>query len=226
MPALAGVAFTALSFAATDAMVFVHAAPCACAPVTVTAIAQLPPAASVPPVSAITLALTVTIPPQPATDALAAVIPAGSVSVNATPDKATPTFGLLMLIVSAVVCPTKIVAALKFFVMLGGIALSISVAELLAGTGSAKPTGTATLAVFDNGPVAASDKVPLTVNVAVPPLSRLTAEVLMSPTPDAGQLLPALATHVQLTPVTTPGRVSLTAAPLTANGPLLLTKSV
>src|SRR5205823_1898523 len=104
--------------------------------------------------------------------------------------------------------------------------VSMSVAELLAGTGSEKPAGTLTVAVLASEPVAPADTVPWTVNVAVPPFIRFTADVLILPDPDAGQLSPALAVQVQVTPVMAAGSVSVTVAPVTANGPLFVTTIV
>jgi hypothetical protein len=62
--------------------------------------------------------------------------------------------------------------------------------------------------------------------VAVPPETRLTV-VEMSPEPEAAaQLEPAEAVHVQVTPVSCVEKVSATAAPVTSEGPLLLTTIV
>ena len=88
------------------------------------------------------------------------------------------------------------------------------------------PAGTATVAVLASVPDADGDTVPWTVKVAVPPSSRLTADVLILPLPEAGQLLPAMAAQVQLTLVIAAGTVSVTVAPVTANGPLLVTTMV
>src|SRR5215831_12579375 len=99
--------------------------------------------------------------------------------------------------------------------------VSVSVALLLPGVGSVTPAGVAILAVLAIEPVALPATVALTVKVAVPPLSRLTlAEML--PLPLAGQLDPALAAQVQLPMVSPAGAVSVTVAPVTALGPLLV----
>jgi hypothetical protein len=87
------------------------------------------------------------------------------------------------------------------------------------------PPGTAAVAVLLSVPVALAAMVALTVYVAVPPLSRVTLW-LMFPDPLAGQLDPADALHVQLTPVRLAGKVSVTVAPVTLLGPLLVTVMV
>jgi hypothetical protein len=98
-----------------------------------------------------------------------------------------------------------------------------SVEELLAGAGSVVPAGAATVAVFDNVPVALPEICAVTVKVAVPPLARLTiVEMLPDPLADA-QLDPAEATHVQFALLIAAGSVSVTAAPVTFDGPLLVT---
>src|SRR5215204_3567599 len=96
-----------------------------------------------------------------------------------------------------------------------GVSVSVSVAVLLADTGSIAPAGTATVAVLINVPVAPGLRVPVAVNVAVPPTSRLTGP-LMFPVPLAGQLDPAEATQAQVGERSTAGKVSLTAAPVMA----------
>ena len=64
------------------------------------------------------------------------------------------------------------------------------------------------------------------VKVAVPPASRFTLEVEMSPVPEAGQDEPSEAEQVQVTPDSFVGKVSATVAPLTSEGPLLVTTIV
>ena len=83
------------------------------------------------------------------------------------------------------------------------------------------PGGAPIVAVLVSVPVADAANVPVSVNVAVPPDSRFT-DALMLPVPAAGQLLPALAAHVHVTPVSVAGTVSITVAPTTAFGPLLV----
>ena len=74
------------------------------------------------------------------------------------------------------------------------------------------------MAVLDSVPVADGASVPVSVNVAVPPFSRFTV-ALMLPVPDGGQLLPALATQVHVTPVNETGTLSTTVAPMASLGP-------
>ena len=100
-----------------------------------------------------------------------------------------------------------------------GVSVSVSVAELLAPFTSVTPAGTVTVAVFASVPVAEADNVPFSVNVAVAPTGRLTADVEMFPEPEAGHEPPPAPTHVQLTPDTVPGTTSDTVAPVTADGP-------
>jgi len=94
----------------------------------------------------------------------------------------------------------------------------VSVAELFAGVGSVDPTGKATVAVFDNVPVAVESTVALTVKVTEPPDKTLT-EAEMLPEPDAGQLEPADAAQVHVTPERLAGMVSVTVALVIAEGP-------
>ena len=99
-----------------------------------------------------------------------------------------------------------------------GVRPSVSVAVLLPGAGSSTPAGGATLAVFARVPVAAGAMVPVSTNVALPPASRSTLAA-MSPLPFAGQAEPTDAVQVQLAAVTLGGKVSVTAAAVTAAGP-------
>src|SRR4029077_9040936 len=101
------------------------------------------------------------------------------------------------------------------------LTVSVSVALLLPGVGSVTPAGAATVAVLAIEPVALPAPLALTVNVAVPPLSRLT-NTEMLPLPLAGQLEPADAAQVQVPKVRPDGAVSVTVAPVTALGPLLV----
>jgi hypothetical protein len=96
----------------------------------------------------------------------------------------------------------------------------VSVAELFAGVGSVEPPGRATVAVFDTVPVAVDNTVALTVKVTEPPDATLT-EAEMLPEPDAGQLEPAEAVHVHVTPDRVAGTVSVTVELVMADGPAL-----
>src|SRR5882762_2360173 len=101
----------------------------------------------------------------------------------------------------------------------GVIWVSLSVALLLP-TGSFTPAGAVTVAVFTIG-VAPPMTVAVAVNVAVPPASRLTLAFRL-PLPLAGQLEPADAAQVHVTPDTWAGKLSVTVAPMTPLGPTLL----
>ena len=82
-----------------------------------------------------------------------------------------------------------------------------------------EPPGSTTVAVFVSVPAAAVDTtVALTVNVTDPPDRTLTVAEML-PEPDAGQLDPADAVHVQVTPERLAGIVSVTVAPTIAEGP-------
>src|ERR671930_246993 len=105
----------------------------------------------------------------------------------------------------------------------GVIRVLLSVA-LLFPAGSFVPAGAATDAVFVIVPDAAVT-VAVAVKVALPPESRLTLAAIL-PLPEAGQLEPADAAHVQVTPETCAGKLSVTVAPVTALGPALLTTIV
>ena len=98
----------------------------------------------------------------------------------------------------------------------------VSVAVLLAAVGSVAPPGNATVAVFDNVPVAVEATVAVTVNVTVPAASTFT-DAEMLPLPDAGQLDPADAAHVHVAPARPAGKLSVTVAPVIADGPALET---
>src|SRR6266540_4114392 len=119
-------------------------------------------------------------------------------------------FGLLVLVID------------RSAVMLAGFWL---VAVLLAGVGSFVPLGGVTVAVLTNCPVVPLGTVPLSVKMALPPLTRLTV-VAMLPLPLAAlQTLGAVALHVQVNPApcSAAGSGSETTAPVTSLGPLLVT---
>jgi hypothetical protein len=102
---------------------------------------------------------------------------------------------------------------------LTGEMVSVSVAELFVSDGSLNPDGAAMDAVFDSVPVALGSMDATTTNVADPPLSSVTGAAI-DPEPDAGQLDPVVAVHVQVADVTDEGMVSATVAPVTVDGPL------
>ena len=101
----------------------------------------------------------------------------------------------------------------------------MSVAELLLGSGSGRPAGFVTVTVFVRSPNDPARTGAVTVNVAVPPLRRLTS-VLMLPLPEAGPLEPLLYVAVQVAPSTWLGNVSTTVAPVTLLGPRFVTTIV
>lgn len=95
---------------------------------------------------------------------------------------------------------------------------SVSVEVLFAPDGSLLPAGAAIVVVLTSDPVAAEEIVPVTVNVTVPEMPRLTVAAML-PLPEAGQLEPAVAVHVQAVPVKVAGNVSVTVAPVITDGP-------
>ena len=93
---------------------------------------------------------------------------------------------------------------------------------LLPDAGSVEPDGLVTVAVLVSVPSASAATVAVTVKVALPPFAKLTV-VLMLPVPDDAPQLELLeAKHVQVALVSLAGKVSTTAAPETALGPLLV----
>src|SRR5437763_1561421 len=107
-----------------------------------------------------------------------------------------------------------------------GAGVSVSVALLLPGLGSVVPGGSDALVVLTRLPVALGLMAATTVKVAVPPTARLTL-ALMSPEPLAGPLEPVpVYVAVQAALVMPNGRASVTVAPVTALGPLLVTTIV
>ena len=100
-----------------------------------------------------------------------------------------------------------------------GFNVSVSVAELLAPFESLLPAGTVIVAVLAREVVAVDEIVAVRVNVTVPDTASVTAP-LMLPLPDAaGQLEPLVAAHVHVAPVSVPGKVSSSVAPLISDGP-------
>jgi hypothetical protein len=101
----------------------------------------------------------------------------------------------------------------------------MSVAALLPALVSVTPTGTATLAVLVNVPVAAAAIEALTENVTEAPTGRSTV-LLIEPLPDAGQVPPPEPEHVHVIELTPAGIASVTDAPVTLDGPALETTTV
>ena len=104
-----------------------------------------------------------------------------------------------------------------------GISASVSVAELLPGTGSEIPTGTPTDAVLTSRPRAAGSTIALIVYVTVAPTGKLTVSAI-DPDPAATPHTPPPAPlHVHVAPIKDAGIASDTDAPTTADGPLFVT---
>lgn len=91
----------------------------------------------------------------------------------------------------------------------------VSVDELLERSGSQTPCGTEIDAVLTREPTAVAATVAVAVRVMVPPRARSTRP-RMSPVPEAaGQVEPAVATQVQVTLVSSGGKLSVRVAPTT-----------
>src|SRR5262249_4702167 len=106
-----------------------------------------------------------------------------------------------------------------------GVRVSLSVAVLSPGAGSTKPPGCETVPVLTRLPVAAGSIVAWGWWVPVPPAARLTGSAML-PVPNAEQLEPAEAAHVQLADVRAAGRASATVAPAMSPGPAFVTTIV
>lgn len=107
-----------------------------------------------------------------------------------------------------------------------GVSVSVSLAVLFAELLSVEPAGAATVAVFVTVPVALLATVVLTVNVAVPPGSKLTVVVILIVPLGVAQAEPADAEQVHEDIIRLVGKISVTSAPITALGPELLTMIV
>ena len=151
---------------------------------------------------------------------VAPVSAAGNVSATFEPGAAEgPAFEATIVYVTGV--PGTSVAAPSVLVIdrsADGVNVSVSVAELSAPLGSLLPAGAAIVAMLTNDPVAVGEMGAVTVNVAVPATARSTL-ALMLPLPDAGQLEPAEAEHVQVAPTIDAGNVSATVAAVITDGP-------
>lgn len=149
---------------------------------------------------------------------------AGKTSVTVAPVTAIGPL-LVTTIVYVVARPGVTFAALLVLVIVRSVedSVSVSVAELFAAFVSTDPGGTAILAEFVREPVAVAATVAVKVYVAVPFTAKLTV-VLILPVPLADpQLEPDDAVQVQEALVNVAGKLSATAAPVTALGPELLT---
>lgn len=96
----------------------------------------------------------------------------------------------------------------------------------MAKLGSATPLGKATDAVLVNVPVAVLAVCAVKLNVAVPLTSKLTVVLMFPLPPGTAQLEPADAVQVQVALLKVAGKTSVTVAPVTAIGPLLVTTIV
>jgi hypothetical protein len=162
------------------------------------------------------------VPPPAPAHVQVAVREAGNVSATVAPVTLLGP-ALLATIVYVTLPPGGAVVTPSVFVIERSAfpaSVSVSVAELFAGTGSVTPPGTATVAVFTRLPVADALIVALTVYVTLPPAGRLTV-LLMLPFPLAGQVPPPAPAHVHVA-VKDAGNVSATVAPVTLLGPALL----
>ncbi len=122
----------------------------------------------------------------------------------------------------ALLGPVLVIARSAIALMVSGP----SVAELLTAFGSGIVDGAVTVTVFDRVPVALLAICATNVNVAVPFGARLTVvPILPDPLAEA-QLEPAEARQDHEALVMIAGSVSLTVAPDTALGPLLVTTMV
>src|SRR4029078_13004990 len=89
---------------------------------------------------------------------------------------------------------------------------------------SSTPAGGATVAVLTRVPVAAASIAAVSVYATDAPDGR-SAVVAIPPAPDpAAHAPPLLPTHVQVALVSAPGRASVIAAPVTVDGPELVTR--
>jgi hypothetical protein len=113
------------------AVVVLFLAP-AVVPVTVTVIVQLEEGESVPPVNTKVLPpLTFNVPPQKALLPLAAVMPAGKLSLNATPDNVAAVLLLVSVKLMVDISPTAIEVGENAFAMVGTVGATVMVAVLL-----------------------------------------------------------------------------------------------
>src|SRR5207237_147850 len=146
----------------------------AVAPVTVTVIVQLAPAARVPPVNvSVSPPVMTRLPPQVAVVPLGAVNPAGSVSVKATPVSATVAFGLVSRKLMLTSPPNGMLAAAKDFAIVGGATtVTVAVFDVAPAPDSVELLGPVVWLVPPSATVGAANAFaivggPMTVTVAV-----------------------------------------------------------
>ncbi len=135
----------------------------------------------------------------------------------ATPGPLLLATSVYVTIVPAMCAPVSDLAMPKFAC---GVNVVLSCAKLFAWFVSATLLGAVMPAELISVPVAAGSSVPTMTNVAVPLTSRSTL-ALMLPAPLAGQLEPLEAAHVHVASLRADGTVSVTVAPVTADGPRL-----
>ena len=100
---------------------------------------------------------------------------------------------------------------------------SVSVAELLPVTGSPIPEAFVAVAVLVNKPVALDFTNPLSVYVTVLPAGMLSVSDMLVVPVAVLPAAPPAATDDQLAPERSDGNVSVNVAPVTSDGPLLVT---
>ncbi len=166
------------------------------------------------PLSAIPVgAVVVSVPPQTVAVAFATVKPVGSVSVNATPVRATAfAAGFVMVKVSEVVAFSAMLVGLKALAMDGG-ATTLMLAEAVP---PVPPSVEVTLPVV-LFLVPAVVPVTFTLNVQVPPAAIVPPERLIAPEPATAVTVPAPQVPVRPFGVETTrpvGKVSLKATPV------------
>ena len=166
-------------------------------------------------------------PPVPVHVQLGATSDVGRTSVTATPTASDgPALPATTVYVTGV--PGTALTAPSVLVIdrsATGCNVSMSVAELLPGAGSVTPPGGATEAVLTRVPVDALEMSTVTWYVAWPP-GTSEIESTIEPPPEGVHDDPAVALHVQLIAVAPAGRASETAAPVTDDGPALVTVTV
>src|SRR5437879_2416275 len=107
------------------------------------------------------------------------------------------------------------------------VSVSVSVALLLLSLLSVTPLCSVTVAVFDIDPLAAvGGIVPLSLHDALPIYSIVTVSLILPLPLAVNPEAPPVCVAVKLMPVKTAGKLSLTGAPVTLPGPLLVTTIV
>src|SRR5207237_5716895 len=179
----------------------------AVAPVTVTVIVQLAPAARVPPVNvSVSPPVMTRLPPQVAVVPLGAVDRAGSVSVRATPVSAAVAFGLVSRKLMLTSPPNGMLAAAKDFAIVGGATtVTVAVFDVAPAPDSFELMGPVVLFFTPAvAPVTVTVIVQLALPASVPPVN-------VSVSPPAITRLPPHVAVVPLGAVRPAGSVSVKA---------------